>query len=88
MFLNLGQAKGPAVILTVGTFVERYDLLDAPKDKGGPGAGGKIAGCSVRSGSCKGAGRAARRWSQAMTKATTQGRREATRGRSGRPRDS
>ena len=43
MFLNLVQAEGPAVILTVGTFVERYNLLDAPKDKGGPGTGGKDA---------------------------------------------
>jgi hypothetical protein len=43
MFLNLVQAEGPAVILTVSTFVNRHELLDAPKDKGGPGAGGKDA---------------------------------------------
>ena len=43
MFLNLAQAEGPAVILTVGTFVNRYELLEATKDKGGPGAGGKDA---------------------------------------------
>jgi hypothetical protein len=43
MFLNLVQTEGAAVIVSVGTFVERYDLLSAPADKGGMGTAGKEA---------------------------------------------
>lgn len=43
MFLNLAQAEGPQVIITVGTFIDRWELLDKPKDKGGYGPGGKEA---------------------------------------------
>lgn len=42
-FKNLSQTEGPAVIVSVGTFLERWDLLDQPKDKGGPPSGGKAA---------------------------------------------
>ena len=43
MFLNLAQAEGVEVIITVGTFVERWDQVDKPKDKGGFGTVGKDA---------------------------------------------
>lgn len=36
MFLNLQQAEGPEVAITVRTFVDRYDELTAPDSKYGP----------------------------------------------------
>lgn len=42
-FKNLSQTEGPAVILSVGTFLERFGKLDKPESKGGPKAGGKAA---------------------------------------------
>ena len=36
VFLNLQQAEGPAVAVTVRTFVDRYDELSAPNSKYGP----------------------------------------------------
>jgi hypothetical protein len=36
LFLNLQQAEGPAVAVTVRTFVDRYDELTAPNSKYGP----------------------------------------------------
>ncbi len=42
-FKNLSQTEGPAVILSVGTFVERFANLTQPEAKGGPKAGGKAA---------------------------------------------
>ena len=36
MFLNLQQAEGPEVAVTVRTFVDRYDELTAPDSKYGP----------------------------------------------------
>ena len=36
MFLNLQQAEGPEVAVTVRTFVDRYDELSAPDSKHGP----------------------------------------------------
>ncbi|MGK3992323.1 hypothetical protein [Sorangium sp. So ce1024] len=42
MFRNLTQTDGPAVVVSVGTFVERWDQLAKPADKGGPeGNGGE-----------------------------------------------
>jgi hypothetical protein len=40
MFRNLSQTEGAAVIVSVSTFVERWESLTKSKDKGGPGAGG------------------------------------------------
>ncbi|MBK8256228.1 MAG: hypothetical protein IPK82_26620 [Polyangiaceae bacterium] len=43
-FRNLSQTEGPAVVLSVGTFLQRFDSLEKPEDKGGPkGGGGKAA---------------------------------------------
>jgi len=36
LFLNLQQAEGPQVAVTVRTFVDRYDELTAPNSKYGP----------------------------------------------------
>jgi len=36
LFLNLQQAEGPQVAITVRTFVDRYDELTAPDSKYGP----------------------------------------------------
>jgi len=36
MFLNLQQAEGPEVAITVRTYVDRYDELSAPESKYGP----------------------------------------------------
>lgn len=36
MFLNLQQAEGPEVAITVQTYVDRYDELTAPDSKYGP----------------------------------------------------
>jgi len=36
VFLNLQQAEGPAVAVTVRTFVDRYDELSTPNSKYGP----------------------------------------------------
>lgn len=41
VFKNLSQTEGPEVIVSVGTFVERIELLGKPKDDGGLGAPGK-----------------------------------------------
>jgi hypothetical protein len=43
VFLNLSQAEGAAVIVSVGTFIERYDQIALAADKGGMGAEGKEA---------------------------------------------
>ncbi|XXX72980.1 hypothetical protein WMF30_35560 [Sorangium sp. So ce134] len=43
MFRNLGQTKGAAVAVSVGTFVERWDQLARRKDKGGPEGDGREA---------------------------------------------
>ncbi|AUX34680.1 MULTISPECIES: hypothetical protein [Sorangium] len=43
MFRNLGQTEGAAVVVSVGTFVERWDQLARRKDKGGPGRDGREA---------------------------------------------
>ncbi|MBK8256480.1 MAG: hypothetical protein IPK82_27905 [Polyangiaceae bacterium] len=43
-FRNLSQTEGAAVIVGVGTFIERFHSLDKAEDKGGPkGGGGKAA---------------------------------------------
>ncbi|AUX19872.1 hypothetical protein SOCEGT47_003250 [Sorangium cellulosum] len=41
MFRNLGQTEGAAVLVSVSTFVERWENLARSKDKGGPDAGGE-----------------------------------------------
>lgn len=43
MFRNLSQAEGDAVVITVGTFVERLALLEKKQSEGGFGTGGKDA---------------------------------------------
>ncbi|WP_437566911.1 hypothetical protein [Sorangium sp. So ce542] len=43
MFRNLGQTEGAAVVVSVGTFVERWDQLARRKDKGGPEGDGREA---------------------------------------------
>jgi len=43
MFRNLAQTEGPAVIVSVSTFVDRWDSLSEPKDQGGPDEGGEDA---------------------------------------------
>lgn len=43
MFRNLSQAEGEAVVVTVGTFLERLALLEKKKSEGGFGPGGKEA---------------------------------------------
>lgn len=43
MFRNLTQTEGPAVLVSVGTFVERWDSLSKSNDKGGPEADGDEA---------------------------------------------
>ncbi|MFO0589208.1 MAG: hypothetical protein U0441_16850 [Polyangiaceae bacterium] len=42
-FRNLSQTEGPAVIVSVGTFVDRFDKLSAKASNGGPPSGGKAA---------------------------------------------
>ncbi len=42
-FKNLAQTEGPAVIVSTGTFLERWELLDKSEAQGGPPAGGKAA---------------------------------------------
>ena len=42
-FKNLAQTEGPAVIMSTGTFVQRWQLLDKPAAQGGPKVGGKAA---------------------------------------------
>lgn len=42
-FKNLSQTEGPAVIVSTGTFLERWALLDKPHAQGGPPSGGKAA---------------------------------------------
>lgn len=42
-FKNLVQTEGPAVIVSTGTFLERWELLDKSEAQGGPPAGGKAA---------------------------------------------
>ncbi len=42
-FKNLSQTEGPAVILSVGTYLERFGNLTQPEAKGGPKTGGKAA---------------------------------------------
>ncbi|KYF86688.1 hypothetical protein BE20_21410 [Sorangium cellulosum] len=43
MFRNLGQTEGAAVVVSVGTFVERWDQLARCKDKGGLDGDGREA---------------------------------------------
>lgn len=43
MFRNLSQTEGPGVLVSVGTFVERWESLARSKDKGGPDEGGAEA---------------------------------------------
>lgn len=43
MFRNLSQAEGEAVVITVGTFLERLAQLEKKKSEGGFGPGGKEA---------------------------------------------
>jgi hypothetical protein len=43
MFRNLTQTEGPAVVVSVSTFVERWENLSKSKAKGGPEAGGEAA---------------------------------------------
>lgn len=43
LFRNLAQTQGPAVLVSVGTFVERWENLSKSKDKGGPDEGGDDA---------------------------------------------
>jgi len=43
LFRNLSQTEGVAVIVSVGTFVDRLDLLDKPQSEGGLGASGEEA---------------------------------------------
>ena len=43
LFRNLAQTQGPAVLVSVGTFVERWESLAKTKDKGGPDEGGDEA---------------------------------------------
>jgi hypothetical protein len=43
MFRNLSQTEGAAVIVSVGTLVERWESLSKSKDKGGPDEGGADA---------------------------------------------
>lgn len=43
LFKNLSQTEGAAVVVSVGTFVERFDNLDKPESEGGPKSGGKAA---------------------------------------------
>jgi hypothetical protein len=43
MFRNLGQTEGAAVLVSVSTFVERWENLGKSKEKGGPDAEGDDA---------------------------------------------
>ncbi|AUX19889.1 uncharacterized protein SOCEGT47_003420 [Sorangium cellulosum] len=43
MFRNLGQTEGAAVLVSVSTFVERWEHLGKSKEKGGPDAEGDDA---------------------------------------------
>jgi hypothetical protein len=43
VFRNLSQTEGLAVIVSVSTFVERWDLMGKPEKDGGLGAAGKTA---------------------------------------------
>jgi hypothetical protein len=43
LFRNLSQTEGPAVMVSVGTFVDRWQKLDKPVKDGGLGADGKAA---------------------------------------------
>lgn len=43
VFRNLSQTEGVAVLVSVGTFVERWHLLDKAEKEGGLGAAGKEA---------------------------------------------
>ncbi|WP_437774923.1 hypothetical protein [Sorangium sp. So ce1097] len=43
LFRNLAQTEGAAVLVSVSTFVERWDNLGKSKDKGGPDAEGDEA---------------------------------------------
>lgn len=43
LFRNLSQTEGAEVLVSVGTFLERWDLLDKPEQDGGLGDDGKQA---------------------------------------------